>query len=300
VQGSRNFCNKLWNATRFALLNGASTVGPVPAELGVVDRWILSRLNAVVAEVDGYYEEYEFAKAAELLYHFAWDEVCDWYLELAKVSLGPPGEPTPTAAATRRVLGEVLDLTLRLLHPMIPFVTETLWTELTGGESLVVTAWPEPDPTRGDPAAEDSVRSLQLTVLELRRFLSSQGVKPSQKVPARVNGPIEFEPEIRSLVKLVQPGPDFARTGNALDTQWGATIELDLSTSIDVGAERARLTRDRAVAEKDLEQTAKKLGNEAFLGKAPESVVAGIRARNQAAQLEIARIDAALAGLPSA
>jgi valyl-tRNA synthetase len=299
VQGSRNFCNKLWNASRFALLNGATTVGALPADLAVADAWILSRLQTVIAEVDGFYEEYEFAKAADALYHFAWDEVCDWYLELSKVSLNAAGDSG--ADTTRRVLGEVLDQTLRLLHPMIPFVTEALWTELTGGESIVVAAWPTADENRHDDAAENAIGALQLTVLELRRFLTAQGAKPSQKVPARFSGDLRgFEPQISSLVKLVEAGPDFARTGNALDTPWGGTIELDLSTAIDVPAERARLTRDLLVVEKDLEQTAKKLGNEAFLAKAPDNVVAGIRKRNAEATVEIERINAALAALGSA
>ncbi|MEO7285498.1 MAG: valine--tRNA ligase, partial [Jatrophihabitantaceae bacterium] len=126
VAGARNFCNKLWNATRFALLNGATVTGELPAELTGADAWIVSRLNRVIAEADRLYDDYEFAKVADLLYHFAWDEVCDWYLELAKVALGA-GEDQ--AAVTRRVLGEVLDGLLRLLHPFVPFVTEALWTE---------------------------------------------------------------------------------------------------------------------------------------------------------------------------
>ena len=143
VVGARNFCTKLWNATRFALMSGATVDGPLPAELSGPDAWIVSRLQAVITEVDALYERYEFAKIADLLYHFAWDEVCDWYIELAKLSLAGPSGDT-----TRRVLGEVLDTLLRLLHPFVPFVTEALWTVLTGGESLVVSDWPQADPAR--------------------------------------------------------------------------------------------------------------------------------------------------------
>jgi valyl-tRNA synthetase len=142
VVGARNFCNKLWNATRFAQLNGATLSGQLPTSRTDADAWILSRLSAVLTEVDELYEQYEFAKIADLLYHFAWDEVCDWYVELAKVSLSD-GQ---TADGTRRVLGEVFDVLLRLLHPLVPFVTETLWTELTGGESVTIAAWPSADP----------------------------------------------------------------------------------------------------------------------------------------------------------
>ena len=136
---------------------------PPAAELTAPDRWILSRLARVTAEVDALYEQFEFAKVCEALYHFAWDEFCDWYLELAKSSL--TGTDAEAADATRRVLGEVLDRLLRLLHPVIPFVTEELWTALTGGESIVVARWPgqiadgaEPLPVVGtDPAAEAEI-----------------------------------------------------------------------------------------------------------------------------------------------
>ena len=145
VVGARNFCTKLWNATRFAMISGATVAGELPTEVAGADAWILSRLHEVIAEVDALYERFEFAKAADLLYHFAWDEVCDWYIELAKLSLAGPAGDT-----TRRVLGEVLDALLRLLHPMVPFVTEELWTALTGGESLVVAEWPAADASRAD------------------------------------------------------------------------------------------------------------------------------------------------------
>ena len=135
-QGSRNFCNKLWNATRFALMNGATVDGDLPptGQLSTVDRWILSRLEHVIAEVDEQFEAYEFAKVCDVLYHFAWDDVCDWYVELSKPVLAGAGVE---ADRSRRVLGHVLDQLLRLLHPVIPFVTEELWTVLTGAETVV-------------------------------------------------------------------------------------------------------------------------------------------------------------------
>ncbi|MGX7679163.1 valine--tRNA ligase [Jatrophihabitans sp. DSM 45814] len=298
VTGSRNFCNKLWNATRFALINGATTEGELPAELTGADAWIISRLNAVIAEVDSLYADFEFAKISDVLYHFAWDEVCDWYLELAKVSLGgdavvaEPGR----ARTTRRVLGEVFDGLLKLLHPLIPFVTETLWTDLTGGESLVIAQWPVADPERVDRAAEQPIEALQAVVLEVRRFRSDQGVKPSAKIPARFTGLAGHEPEIRTLLRLEEPGLSFTPTAS-LTTAAGVQIDLDLSTAIDKDAERARLNRDLTVARKDLDQTAKKLGNQSFLAKAPDDVVSGIRERNAVAAADIDRIKAALDAL---
>ena len=153
--GSRNFCNKLWNAARFALGNGARVPRALPdaAALSVPDRWILSRLSAVAAEVDADFERFEFARACETLYHFAWDEFCDWYLELAKIPLGSaPAGPRPEAETARDVLGFVLDQLLKLLHPIMPFLTDELWTALTGEESVMVAPWPRL--SIADPAAE--------------------------------------------------------------------------------------------------------------------------------------------------
>ncbi|HET6211185.1 MAG TPA: valine--tRNA ligase, partial [Jatrophihabitans sp.] len=295
VASSRNFCNKLWNATRFALLNGASTEGELPAGLTGADAWIVSRLQRVIGEVDRLYADFEFAKIADLLYHFAWDEVCDWYLELAKVSLAD-ADRAPT---TRRVLGEVLDGLLRLLHPLTPYVTEALWTELTGAESVVIAAWPAADPARIDPAAEAGMAELQAAVLDVRRFRSDQGVKPAQRIPARLTGLERYTDELRALVRLTEPDGQFSPTAE-LSTGSGVRIELDLSTAIDVPAERARLAKDQAAASKELEQTGRKLVNEAFLANAKPEVVSSVRDRNAAAQAELRRIETALAALPTA
>jgi valyl-tRNA synthetase len=296
IGGARNFCNKLWNATRFALLNGASTEGELPQRLTGADAWIISRLNRVIAEVDGYYADFEFAKIADLLYHFAWDEVCDWYLELAKVSLAP-GSTESTAAVTRRVLGEVLDGLLRLLHPLTPYVTESLWTALTGGESLVIAAWPQAEESRLDKAAEDDILLLQARVVQLRQFLSGQGVKPAQRIPARFTGLGGYEQQIRRLLRLTEPAEGFTATAQ-LELSDGAAVELDLSTAVDVAAEWARLDRDRAAAAKELEQTGRKLANDAFLAKAKPEVIDSVRARNEAAAADLRRIDEALSRLP--
>ena len=296
-QGSRNFCNKLWNATRFALLNGAVSDG-LPEPLSTVDRWILSRLQHVTAEVDGYFEAYEFAKVCDALYHFAWDDVCDWYVELSKPVLAAGG---PAAEATRRVLGHVLDSLLRLLHPVIPFVTEELWTALTSAGTLVRGPWPAVDQALIDDAAEAEVAALQRVVTEVRRFRSDQGLRPGQRVAARLGGLaeaglVEHEPLIRSLARLDPAAPGFTATAQ-LAVAGGVAVELDTRGTIDVAAERARLEKDRAAAEKEATQCRAKLGNPAFVDKAPAHVVAKIEERLAAAEADLARIDAALAGL---
>ncbi|MFL6128915.1 MAG: valine--tRNA ligase [Mycobacteriales bacterium] len=301
VQGSRNFCNKLWNAARFALLNGATTAPPPPpaADLSTVDRWLLSRLASVLDEVDADYEDFEFAKAAESLYHFIWDDFCDWYVELAKVPLAAGGEP---AERTRRVLGHALDTVLRLLHPIVPFVTETLWTALTGGESVVVAPWPAAEPERRDPAAEAEFAVLRDVVTEVRRFRSDQGLRPAQRVAARLTGLdaaglADHEPLVRSLTRLEEPAAGFAPTASV--SVRGARVELDLSRAIDVAAERGRLSRDLAAARKELQTATAKLDNADFVAKAPEPVVAKVRGRLAAAEAEIERISGQLDALPA-
>jgi valyl-tRNA synthetase len=300
VQGSRNFCNKLWNATRFALMNGATTEGALPAELNAVDRWVLSRLQHVTAEVGESFASYEFAKVCDILYHFAWDDVCDWYVELSKPVLAAGGAE---ADKTRRVLGHVLDQLLRLLHPVIPFVTEELWTVLTGAETVTLAAWPAPDQALLDDAAEEELAALQKVVTEVRRFRSDQGLRPSQRVNAALTGLGNVgidthEPLIRSLVRLDAPGEDFATTAT-LTVTGGITVDLDTRGTIDVAAERARLEKDRTAAEKEATQTRAKLSNDAFVSKAPEAVVAKIKDRLAAAEADLARINAALSALPS-
>jgi valyl-tRNA synthetase len=314
--GSRNFCTKLWNAARFALLNGATVEGELPAasEQSVVDRWILSRLASVTAQVDAGYADFQFAKTTEALYHFVWDEVCDWYLELAKLPLAAGGRSTEV---TRRVLGEVLDVVLRLLHPAIPFVTDALWTQLTGGESLVVAAWPVPAAagsgaagTAGtaalgegpsDAAAEAEVAALQRLVTEVRRFRAEQGLKPGQTVAGRIaglelTGLAAHEGEVRALARLGDAQAAFAASATLRAGE--VTVELDLRGAIDVGAERKRLEKDLVVAQKERGQAQAKLGNQQFLAKAPDEVVTKIRERLVVAEAEVARLEATLGGLP--
>jgi valyl-tRNA synthetase len=321
VAGARNFCNKIWNAARFALMNGAvaghprgdsggrppAPALPPAAELAVPDRWILSRLAAVTAEVDALYEQFEFAKMCEALYHFAWDEFCDWYLELVKPVLA--GGDEVAADATRRVLGEVLDRLLRLIHPVVPFVTEELWTALTGGESVMVATWPGQvadgvaglPPLATDPAAEAEIETLMRLVTEVRRFRSDQGLRPGQQVPATITGLAAsrlagHEGRIRALLRLAEPGANFSETGSV--ESGGVTVALDTAATIDVAAERKRLTKDLATAAADIDAAERKLATPSFVERAPAEVVAKNRARLAAAQEEVRRLEERLAALP--
>ncbi|MBY4571722.1 valine--tRNA ligase [Gordonia sihwensis] len=302
AQSSRNFATKLFNATKFALMNGAR-VGELPAgeQLTVADRWILSRLDEVLAEVDEGFESYEFSKACEALYHFAWDEVCDWYLELSKVQVAEGGE---RAERTALVLGTVLDKLLRALHPVMPFVTEVLWKTLTGSESVVVAQWPTPSGAPADVDAARRVEDLQKLITEVRRFRSDQGLKPGQRVAATVDGLdaaglAELRPQLDSLARLEGAGDGFAATATVevrLSTGT-ATVAIDTSGTVDVEAERKRAAKDLAAAEKELAGTSAKLGNEQFLSKAPDAVVEKIKARRDLAEAEVVRLKAKLEGL---
>jgi valyl-tRNA synthetase len=296
--GSRNFCNKLWNAVRFALLNGAHVpAAPLtPAAYSVPDRWILSRLSAVIAEVDTLFEQFEFGKICDVLYHFAWDEVCDWYLELAKVPLTSADEAAATT--TRQVLGFVLDQLLRLLHPVMPFVTDELWTALTGEDSVMVAPWPGFD--YADPAAEAEISSLMRLVTEVRRFRSDHGLRPGQRVAARLVG-IERTPlagheeQIRALLRLGPAADGFAASASL--TAEGIVVELDVAGAVDVAAERRRLEKDLAAARSEAEQATRKLANADFTAKAPAEVVAKTRQRLDAARSDMARLEQRLAAL---
>jgi valyl-tRNA synthetase len=300
VEGARNFCNKLWNATRFALLSGADASAPLPppAELSGPDRWVLSRLQAVVAAVDEGFEAYEFGALSQALYHFAWDEVCDWYIELAKVTVAAGG---PAADATRAVLGHVFDTLLRLLHPLVPYVTDALWPTLTGGESVVVADWPVVDEARRDPAAEAEVERLQAIVTEVRRFRAEQQVKPGARLPAvvRADGAFvaAYGPAVASLARLELA--DAAGDGWSTVTAAGVEASFDLSGAVDVAAERARLAKAIAGHEAEAAKLSGKLGNANFTGKAPADVVAETRQRLADAESELARLRDLLAALPA-
>jgi valyl-tRNA synthetase len=302
VRASRNFGTKLFNATRFALLNGAS-LAPLPdrADLTDADRWILGRLEEVRAEVDSALDGYEFSRACEALYHFAWDEFCDWYVELAKSQLAD-GHSHTTA-----VLAAVLDTLLRLLHPVIPFITEALWQALTGEESLVIADWPTKLGNGVDSVATQRITDMQKLVTEVRRFRSDQGLADRQKVPARLTGVADSDLSgqvgaVTSLAWLTAPGPDF-RPSASLEVRLGSkmnrtvVVELDTSSTIDVAAERRRLEKDLAAAQKELASAAAKLANADFLAKAPENIVDKIRDRQRVAQEESDRINARLVGL---
>ncbi len=296
IGGSRNFATKLWNATRFAMMNGATVEGDLPAidSLNAIDKWILSRLSETVSEATDLLEKYEYARACELMYHFAWDDLCDWYLELSKEAFA-----SGKAEGTKRVLGYVLDQLFRLMHPVMPFITEQMWTTLTGGESLVVAQWPVANAAHVDKKAEALIAQLQEIITEVRRFRNDQGIKTSLKIPGRIVATGDIA-QYASAVAFVVRMELSEITPSAKCEAAGVTIEFDLTGSIDVVAERARLEKDLATATKDKQTAEVKLNNQGFMAKAPENVVVEIRERLEKTTADIERINAALSALPQA
>ena len=298
VAGSRNFATKLWNATRFAMLNGANVSGDLPAagQLNAIDNWILTRLDQTISEADELFEKFEFAKACELIYHFAWDDLCDWYLELSKSTFSAAGAE---ADKSKRVLGQVLDQLLRLMHPVMPFITEQMWCTLTQGESLMISDWPKSDLSSQDFSSVKLVEQMQAIITEVRRFRNDQGIKSTAKVVAKFTGLSKvgldkYEAAIRHVVKCEAGAGNFTAK-----TQIGdVVIEFDLTGAVDLVAERARLTKDLQTAQKDRDTAKVKLENDGFMAKAPMEVVTEIRERLAQTTSDIERITALLEKLP--
>jgi valyl-tRNA synthetase len=304
VEGSRNFVNKLWNATRFALMNGADPALPLDeAGLSLADRWILTRLGEVSAEVNARYDAFEFGRACDALFHFTWDELFDWYVELAKVPLrGDDNE----IHRTRAVLGRCFDTVLRLLHPVMPFVTDELWRVLWGYSSdpsedattLALARWPAVE-GRADPEAVNAFTRLQELVVELRRFRTQQGIASRRKIAARLlttdktgsQFAAGWAGQLATLADLTLETGDSPPQGWEVLSAGGVSVALDLLGSIDIDAEKARIARALEVTGKEIKQTSAKLGNAGFLAKAPENVVTEITARHAAAQAEADRLN---------
>jgi valyl-tRNA synthetase len=290
----RNFANKVWNAGRFALMNvegrPVRSVDAVRDALEPADRWILTRYSLAAAEVTRHLEAFRVHEAADAVYHFFWDDVADWYIELVKPRFrGEAGEASREAAAATLV--EVLDGVFRLLHPFMPFVSETLWQRLPVPEgverepSLVVARWPERRPEREDPDAVATLESLQELVTTVRGLRSEYNVPPGQKVEIRLtNLPLPLRRALEAEERALRPlaGVDRVvldearangRVGAHAVLRGGAELFLPLSGVIDLDRERERLRKELDRLETQLRGVASKLANEQFLAKAPAEVV---------------------------
>jgi valyl-tRNA synthetase len=282
-EGYRSFCNKLWNATRFVLMNceGKDTgLDPAaPVELSYVDRWIVSRLQRAESEVAQAFAEYRFDTAARAIYEFVWDEYCDWYLEAAKVRLQSGTEAEQRG--TRRTLIRVLEATLRLAHPVIPFITEELWQKvapLAGaqGETVMLARWPEPQPERIDEEAERAVAVLKELTNAARNLRSQMGLAPAQRVPAYVQAGPEVSMHLPYLQALARISG--AKVVDALPEEDAPVAvtgsgKVMLHVEIDKAAERERLAKEAARLDGEIAKSDAKLGNPSFVDRAPAAVV---------------------------
>ncbi|MDP8978143.1 MAG: valine--tRNA ligase [Actinomycetota bacterium] len=285
VEGARRFANKLWNAARFVLLNldGAAPAGgpPDPGGLQVEDRWILSRLEAARAAADAGFDDYDLARAARAMYHFVWDDFCDWYLELAK-----PRDD----AGSRAVLGHVLDQVLRLLHPLVPFVTEEVWRILQRADDdtgLIRAPWPPARPSARDEHADAAMGALRETVTELRRFRHDHGLAHSARMDvvavASDGARAVLEAGVDGIRRLAGVGewtfadspPSDAPVGKVLSS--GAELYVPLAGLVDLDEERRRLGRELERARAEVRRAERKLGNPGFTAKAPATVVGSER-----------------------
>jgi len=291
-EGYKNFCNKLWNATRFALMNCEGfAVGGKPEPRTDAERWILHRLQLTLDTVREEIEAYRFDLMSQALYEFAWNEFCDWFLELAKPAL--QGEDKAAADSTRHTLLYVLEATLRARHPLIPFVTEEIWHHVApklGVETATIStqAYPEADDALRFPQAEGDIEWLKAAVTQLRRIRSEMNLAPTRTVPLLLSGGdasdrarlARFEPQLKFLARLESvQWLDGEAPAAAAAVLGELRLLIPLAGLIDLGAERARLDKEIKRVAGEIAKCQGKLASETFVANAPETVVAQERQR---------------------
>ena len=328
-EGYRNFCNKLWNATRFVLMNCPGTeeengiaecgggCGPDGyLDFSAADRWIVSLLQRVEADIDKGFKDYRFDNIATSIYQFVWDEYCDWYLELAKVQLqnGTPAQQR----ATRRTLLRVLETILRLAHPVIPFITEELWQivapmsgkalDQQAKQTIALQPYPVAQPQKHCEASEAWVAEVKALVDACRNLRGEMQISPAQRVPLYIKGDSEFltvaAPYIQALaklseVKIYEDDAALEKDGAGAPVAIVGNTKILLKVEIDVAAEKARLGKEIERISAEIAKANSKLNNESFVARAPEAVV--IQEKQRLADFEslLEKLNSQLSRLPS-
>ena len=304
VEASRNFCNKIWNASRFIQMNltiDKEKPAALPADLALEDKWIVSKYNTLIAEVTRNIDQYELGLAAAKLNDFIWDNFCDWYIEIAKTRLQNGDEDV------QKVLCYVLSGAMQLLHPFMPFITETIWQALPHeGPSVMVSQWPEYLDTLHFAAEEAQMETLMDAVRAIRNRRSEMNVPPSKKAKVLVltdkkdtfAAGAGFFPKLAyaSGIELVDAVPEDAAKMASVVTG-DAQLYMPMGDLIDFAAERARLEKEKAKVEDDIAFVMKKLDNPNFVGKAPEKVVAVEREKVEKLREHLAKLEESIAAL---
>ncbi|PPD11764.1 valine--tRNA ligase [Methylophilus sp.] len=316
-EGYRNFCNKLWNATRFVLMNtegqdngfGVESCEDGGRKFSQADRWIVSLLQRTETEVERAFNDYRFDLAAKAIYEFVWDQYCDWYLEIAKVQI--QGGSDAEQRATRRTLLRVLETILRLAHPIIPFVTEEIWQTIApmtdlkdksrGTESIMLQVYPKADPEKIDEQAEAWVATLKTAVEACRSLRGEMSISPAAKVPLIAAGDAAqlaaYAPYLKSLAKLENVDIVAELPEADAPVMLAGDFKLMLKVEIDIAAEKERLGKEIARLQGEIAKANGKLGNESFVARAPAAVVEQEKARLADFTASLEKLQAQLAKL---
>ncbi|MEE9570931.1 MAG: class I tRNA ligase family protein, partial [Gammaproteobacteria bacterium] len=315
VEGYRNFCNKLWNAAHYVFTHTEDrSDGDI--ELTVADRWIRSRLNETVTTVHKSIADYRLDLTAQALYEFTWHEFCDWYLELTKPTVMDPETTQARLRGTRRTLADTLGAILRLLHPIMPFITEELWLDLcernqASSRSIMLEALPEQDEFATDREADEDIAWLKAFVAGVRQIRGEMDINPGKKLLVKVAESSAADrsrldrhgPYLKSLarlegIELIDDADTVSAAAVALVGQMRLVVPL--AGLIDLDAEVERLTKQRGRVETDLGKCRAKLADSQFLSNAPEEIVANKRGRSAELTLKLEQLDAQLERLRAA
>ena len=295
VEAARNFCNKVYNASRFVMMNlGDGELQPVDMSItDIADKWILHRLNEVAEAVTANLDSFDLNLAVDKIYSFIWTEFCDWYIELAKIRMN--GADEESADSARRVLVWTMSNTLKLLHPFMPYITEEIWQTLPhDGEALIVAKWPEYDEALSFPQEAKNLENVMALIRAIRTRRNEMNVPPSKKAHIYIDTahPAPYEEASEFIARLaygskVEIGMGFDVQGAVTAVTDDAKALLPMDDLVDKAAETARLNKELANAQKQLDTVKAKLANEKFTSKAPQNVIDGVKANGEKLEAKI-------------